>query len=76
LNCAICRCHQAHNLAIEQNRLAIDRGGDELRQASEARERVPVARHESAVSILDLGHCAEAVMLQFKQPVWIAERLA
>lgn len=67
---------EAHDLAIEQHRLALHRIGDVLSQAVKARERVAVARYEAAGTVLDIGQSAKAAVLELKDPVWMADGLA
>jgi hypothetical protein len=37
-------------------------------------KRMPVARGELSTAMLDYGECAEAIELQFKEPIIIIER--
>jgi hypothetical protein len=61
------------NLAIEHRCSSTKVAGYRQGKLLKRFERVPVARHQAANSVLYEGKRTEAIILQLKEPIWMSE---
>jgi hypothetical protein len=65
---------EADNLAIEHRRTSVKLSGQRKRERLERLERVPIARHQATLPILNECKRTEAVILQLKEPIRVGKR--
>jgi hypothetical protein len=65
-------CGKAHDLAVQNAIVRADTVGDLLRKKPELGEGAPSAGHQPTAVAFDVCEGAEAVVLQFKQPIGIS----
>ncbi len=66
---------QGHDLAVQDDFVGANGGGNGRGQGWEALESVTIARNEAAAAAgPDVGDCAEPIPLQFEQPIGVVER--